>query len=211
MPVGVWLTLMEIGGTIIYSKTHPELEGKTFKEVAEHFEKEDVLDGIIALLIEDEGWTCSGGEPYSEDDIITILSYPWTTPSTDQYAFDASKISLQETADNIAMQHPRGWGTYAKILGKYVREESVLTIEEAIRKMTSLPAGFLGLQDRGIVREGFCADLVIFDPDTVGSTATYGNPLSSPTGIPYVLVNGEVAIDNGKRTEALSGKVLRNT
>lgn len=202
---------MEIGGTIIYSKTHPELEGKTFKDVAEHFEKKDILDGIIALLIEDDGWTCAGGEPYSEDDIITIMKYPWTTPSTDQYAFDASKISLQETADNLAMQHPRGWGTYPKILGKYVREEGILTIEEAIRKMTSLPAGFLGLQDRGIVRKGFYADLVIFDPDTIGSTATYENPLSSPTGIPYVLVNGKVAIDKGKRTETLSGKVLRNT
>jgi len=201
---------METGGTIIYSKTHPELEGRTFKEVAEHFGKEDILEGLRDLLIEDEGWTCSGGEPYSEDDIITILGYPWTTVSTDQYAMDISKISLKEMADALSMQHPRGWGTYAKILGKYVRKEGVLTIEEAIRKMTSLPASFLGLQDRGIIREGFCADLVIFDPDIVDNTATYGNPCLSPKGIPYVFVNGKLAIDNGRHTEALSGKVLRN-
>jgi len=201
---------MESRGTIIYSKTHPELEGKTFKEVAEHYGKEDVLDGLRALLIEDEGWTCSGGEPYSEDDMITILSYPWTTVSTDQYSMDVSKVSLHVMADALAMQHPRGWGTYAKILGKYVRKEGVLTIEEAIRKMTSLPARFIGLQDRGIIREGFWADLVIFDPDTVDNVASYGNPCLSPKGIPYVFVNGKLAIDDGRRTGALSGKVLRN-
>ncbi|MFQ6053412.1 MAG: amidohydrolase family protein, partial [Candidatus Bathyarchaeia archaeon] len=151
---------MEMGGTILYSKTRPELEGRTFEEVAEAFGEDDIWEGIRALLIEDEGYTCAGGEPYSEDDIITVLRYPWTAISTDQYAMDNSKVSLQAMADALAMQHPRGWGTYPKILGRYVRDEGALTLEEAIRKMTSLPARFLGLQDRGIVREGFCADLV---------------------------------------------------
>lgn len=200
---------MATGGTILYSKAHPELEGKSYTEVMKAFGEEDRYDAIRELLIADEGWTCSGGEPYSEDDIRTILRYPWTTVSTDQYAMDNSKVSLQDMADELAMQHPRGWGTYAKILGKYVRDEKVLSMEEAIRKMTSLPARFLGLQDRGIVREGFRADLVVFDPKTVKSRATYGNPCQFPDGIPYVVVNGELAIDEGRHTGSLSGEVIR--
>ncbi|GAG37250.1 unnamed protein product, partial [marine sediment metagenome] len=129
---------------------------------------------------------------------------------TDQYAFDASKIGLQAAADALAMQHPRGWGTYPKILGEYVRERGVLSREEAIRKMTSLPATFLGLQDRGLVKEGFWADLVVFDPNTVRNRATYGDPFRRPEGIPYVFVNGELAVDLGEPTAALSGKVLRH-
>lgn len=199
---------MATGGTILYSKAHPELEGKSYDDVMKAFGEEDRYDALRDLLIADEGWTCSGGEPYSEDDIVTILRYPWTTVSTDQYAMDNSKVSLQDMADELAMQHPRGWGTYAKILGKYVRDEKVLSMEEAIRKMTSLPARFLDLQDRGIVREGFCADLVVFDPKTVKSRATYGNPCLFPEGIPYVIVNGELAIDEGKHTGSLSGEVL---
>ncbi len=95
-------------------------------------------------------------------------------------------------------------------MGKYVREDRILTMEEAVRKMTSLPARFLGLQDRGIVREGFWADLVVFNPDTVSSGADYGDPQLHPEGIPYVLVNGEIVVDNGKHTGILAGKILRN-
>jgi N-acyl-D-amino-acid deacylase len=196
-------------GTILYSKSHRELEGKSFEELAKALGEEDVWEGIRAILIADEGYTSAGGEPYSEDDIITILRYPWTTVSTDQYAIDNSKVTLQDAANALSMQHPRGWGTYPKILGKYVREEKVLTLEDAIRKMTSLPARFLGLQDRGIIKEGFWADLVAFDPDSVGCQATYENPNLFPKGIPYVLVNGELAIEEGKPTGALGGKVLR--
>ena len=201
--------VMEEGGTILYSKTRPELEGGSLEEVAEAFGEDDIWEAIRALLIEDEGYTCAGGEPYSEDDVITILRYPWTTVSTDQYAMDNSKVSLQDAADALAMQNPRGWGTYARILGKYVRDEGVLTLEDAIRKMTSLPARFLGLQDRGIVRAGFYADLVVFDPKTVRNIATYGRPNLFPEGMPYVVVNGQVAIDEGKPAGALAGKVLR--
>jgi N-acyl-D-aspartate/D-glutamate deacylase len=201
---------LQDGGTVIYSKTHPELEGRSFEEVREAFAEEETLEALRALLIADDGWTCSGGEPYSEDDIVTILSYPWTTVSTDQYAFDNSKITIQEAADALSMQHPRGWGTYPKILGEYVREQGVLSLEEAIRKMTSLPARFMGLQDRGIIREGFWADIVAFDPNEVRSLATYGNPQAYPKGINYVLVNGEIAIEEGKHTNVRSGKALRN-
>ena len=196
--------------SIIYSKTHPEFEGKFLDEIADDMEVDDVWEAARFLLIEDEGYTCAyNKEAFGEDDILTILKYPWTTPSTDSSAWDKSKIPIQVMADALVIPHPRGCGTYPKILGKYVRDEGVLTIEESIRKMTSLPARFLGLQDRGIVREKFWADLVIFDSETVKNRATYENPTLFPEGIPYVLVNGQLAIDEGNPTGALGGKVLR--
>lgn len=197
-------------GTILSSRSYPELNGKTLEEVAEFFGEKDNLDGIRALLVADEGYTVAGGEPYSEEDIKTILRYPWTVVSTDQFAHDDSKVPYQKSADHLKILNPRGVGTYPKILGKYTREEKVITLEDAIRKMTSLPAQFLGLQDRGLVKEGFWADLVVFDAEKVKSNATYETPQVYPSGIPYVLVNGELAVDNGKLTGALAGKVLRN-
>ena len=170
----------------------------------------DIYDGIRGLLVADDGYTVAGGEPYSEEDIKTILKYPWTVVSTDQFAHDDSKIPYQKSADYLKILNPRGLGTYPKILGKYAREEKVITLEDAIRKMTSLPAQFLGLQDRGLVKEGFWADLVLFDAEKVKSNATYGAPHIYPSGIPYVLVNGELAVNKGKLTGALAGKVLRN-
>ena len=210
---GGWTTtpfFVSTSGVILHSRSHPELEGETFQEVAEALGEDDFLDGVRTLLMADEGYTVSGNYPYSEDDIVAIMRYPWTTVSTDQYAFDASKIGLQAAADALATQHPRGWGTYPKILGEYVRERGVLSLEEAIRKMTGLPAMFLGLQDRGLVKEGFWADLVVFDPATVASGATYGDPYGGPEGIDYVLVNGALAVDRGELTGALAGKVLEH-
>ena len=105
--------------------------------------------------------------------------------------------------------HPRSYGTYPRMLGKYVREKKVLTIENAIRKMASLPAQKLGLRDRGMIREGMWADVVVFNPKTVMDEATYEDPLRYPEGIEYVLVNGEIVIDEREHTGALPGRVLR--
>jgi len=105
--------------------------------------------------------------------------------------------------------HPRAWGTFSRYLARYVRELSILTIEDCVRKMTSLPAARLGLVDRGAVAEGYAADLVVFDPDTVQDTATYANPRSYPKGIPFVIVNGQVVKDNGKPTGARPGRALK--
>lgn len=210
---GGWTSIpyaFQQSGTILSSRSYPELNGKTLEKVAEFFGEKDNLDGIRALLVADEGYTVAGGEPYSEEDIKTILRYPWTVVSTDQFAHDDSKVPYQKSADHLKILNPRGVGTYPKILGKYTREEKVITLEDAIRKMTSLPAQFLGLQDRGLVKEGFWADLVVFDAEKVKSNATYETPQVYPSGIPYVLVNGELAVDNGKLTGALAGKVLRN-
>ena len=199
-----------VRGTILGSKSHPELEGKTFEEAAEELGAEDVWEAMRKVLLDDEGYTSSGGIPFSEEDIITIMKHPLTAISTDQYAMDNSKVSLSQLADNLSIPHPRGWGTYPKVLGKYVREKRVLTLEDAIRKMTSLPAQFLGLEDRGLIKEGFCADIVILDPEKVANRATYGSPLQYPVGIPYVIVNGQIAVDKGRHTGALAGKVLRH-
>lgn len=105
--------------------------------------------------------------------------------------------------------HPRAWGTFARYLARYVRETGLLTWEECVRKMTSLPAARLGLPDRGILRENMAADLVIFDPDAVEDTATYENPRSYPHGIPFVIVNGEVVKDEGEPSGARPGRALK--
>jgi len=105
--------------------------------------------------------------------------------------------------------HPRSYGTFPRILGKYVRDEKVLSLAEAIRKMTSLPAQKLGLRDRGMIREGTWADLVVFNPKTVIDKATYEDPHCYPQGIEYVLVNGEIVIEEREHTGALPGKALR--
>lgn len=213
LELGGWATepyAMDTSGTILYSPSHPELESKTLEEVAQFYGVDDILEGIRRILIDDDGKTVAGAEPYSEDDIKTILIYPWTTVSTDQYAFDTSKTAQTLAFDALGTQHPRGWGTYTKILGKYVREEKVLSIEEAIRKMTSLPATFLGLWNRGLVREGFFADLVVFDPTIIANKATYSNPQVPPEGVKFVLVNGEIAVKDETLTGSLTGKPLRH-
>ncbi|WP_263252193.1 N-acyl-D-amino-acid deacylase family protein [Saccharopolyspora rosea] len=105
--------------------------------------------------------------------------------------------------------HPRAWGTFPRYLGHYVRELGVLGLEECVRHLTSRPADRLGLTDRGRVREGFAADLVLFDPDAVADTATFDEPRRQPAGIPHVLVNGVPVIDDGRRTDALPGRALR--
>jgi N-acyl-D-amino-acid deacylase len=110
-----------------------------------------------------------------------------------------------------ARPHPRAWGTFPRYLGHYVRELGVLELEECVRNMTSRPADRLGLTDRGRVREGHVADLVLFDPGTVRDTATFDEPRQQAVGIPHVLVNGVPVIDDGNRTDALPGRALRKT
>jgi len=105
--------------------------------------------------------------------------------------------------------HPRGWGTYPRILGRYVRDQKLMPMELAIHKMTGLPAGNVGLKQRGLIREGYFADITIFDPKTVIDRATFEDPNQYPVGINYVIVNGQLEVDNGKRTAALAGRPLR--
>ena len=105
--------------------------------------------------------------------------------------------------------HPRGWGSYPRILGRYVRDEKLLSLETAIHKMTGAPAARVGLRDRGLIREGMFADITVFDPGKVIDRATFEMPNQYPAGIEYVLVNGQISVDKGQRTAALAGRVLR--
>ena len=119
-------------------------------------------------------------------------------------ASDGSAINVN--ADGLP--HPRSYSTNVRVLGHYVRDEHVLTLEDAIRKMTSLPAQVLGLRDRGQIREGFAAALVAFDPATVGETNSFEKPKSYAKGVPYTIVNGVIVIDGGQHTGARPGKPL---
>jgi len=119
---------------------------------------------------------------------------------------DSAPLNIN-TATNA---HPRAFGSFVRILAKYVREERVITLEQAVRQMSALPANFLQLYDRGRIAPGLAADLLVFDPDKVQDTATFVKPLSFPTGMPYVIVNGKVEIDNGRFTDENGGMVLRH-
>lgn len=186
---------------ITSSKTHPELIGKRFFEVAEAFGMDDYWEAVRKVLLDDEGETFTGGGGICEEDIVTILRYPGCAVSTDGSTRDAPSTVMRPA-------HPRNYGTYAKVLQHYVRERLLLSPEDAIRKMTSLPASFLGLNDRGIIRPGFWADLTLFDAERIANEATFAEPDRYPVGIEYVIVNGEIVAERGKRTESLPGKVL---
>lgn len=135
----------------------------------------------------------------NEDDLRNIMKYPFN-----MFASDAGIIRY-----GSGVPHPRGYGTNARVLGVYVREGKVIRLEEAIRRMTSLPAQKFGLQDRGLIREGMAADIVVFDEKTVSDNSTFSQPHAYSTGFRYVVVNGELAIDDGKSTGLRSGVVLR--
>lgn len=135
----------------------------------------------------------------NEIDLTRILQYPFN-----MIASDAGIAKF-----GSGMPHPRAYGTNARVLGRYVREQKVIRLEEAIRRMTSLPAQKFNLRDRGLLREGLAADIVVFDEHTVGDAATYTNPHAYSNGFSYVIVNGETVVENGKHTGARSGQPLK--
>ena len=110
--------------------------------------------------------------------------------------------------DALGLPHPRAYGTFPRVIAEYVKKRHLLTLEQAVRKMTSWPAARMGLNDRGVIREGLRADLTIFDYDRLNDAATWEHPTAAPTGIDYVVVNGEVTIANGAYTGAKAGRVL---
>jgi N-acyl-D-aspartate/D-glutamate deacylase len=174
-------------------------EGMRVSEIAKLRGNADPADACLELMAE-EGGTISGiFHTMSEEDVRTVMRQPWVA-----VASDGSAINLQEEG----VPHPRSYSTNPRVLGHYVRDEHVLTLEDAVRKMTSLPAQILGLRDRGQIRNGFAADVTIFDPATVGETNSFEKPKSYPAGIPYTIVNGVLVIDGGKHTGARPGRPL---
>jgi N-acyl-D-amino-acid deacylase len=191
-------------GVLVVSVVNTALkkyEGKTLEEIARE-EGKDPLDALMDLVIADHGNTSNVIFIMREDDVRAVLEDPLVSMCTDSSAVATDGIYSQEKS------HPRAWGSATRILGKYVREEKLVSLEEAVRKMTSLPANRMGLAHRGIVRQGMFADLVAFDPDTVRDRATYQNPLQYSEGVPYVAVNGELVVDEGKITDARPGRPL---
>ena len=192
-------------GVLISSVVHTELEslqGKRLSEIALE-QKKDELDALFDLILADHGATSAIYFMMSEDDLRAALSAPFVSICTD------SGARATDGPLSTAKGHPRGWGSYPRILSRYVRDEHLLTLEEAVRKMTGLPAARVGLKNRGVLREGAYADLCIFDPQTVRDRSTFENPNQYPEGIPYVIINGQLSVDKGERTKALAGRVLR--
>jgi N-acyl-D-amino-acid deacylase len=178
------------------------LQGKTLADVAKIWNK-DPMDALFDLLIEDNAFTEVAVFGMSEEDVALALQQPWVSIDNDSPGTSPEGILGQEHP------HPRAYGTFPRILRKYVREEKKLTLEDAIRKFSALPAQGMRLTDRGVLKAGLWADVVVFDPATVRDLATFDNPNQLSQGMEYVLVNGVPVIDQGKMTGAKPGKVLR--
>jgi len=191
-----WGRIMVIGW-----KEHTEFEGKTIAEIAD-VKGVDPFDLTFDLIVKKESPELVD-MAMNEKDVCDVVKHPLSMIGSDGWALAPYGVLGKSKT------HPRSYGTHPRILGKYVREEKILPLEEAIRKMTSLPAQKLGLRDRGMIREGVWADVVIFDPKRVVDEGTYEDAHRYPKGVEYVLVNGEVVVEKGEHTGALPGKVLR--
>ena len=178
------------------------LQGKRLSEIAAEWH-EDPRDAIFDLLIKDHAQTDVAVFGMSEPDVALALQQPWVSICNDSPG--AAPTGLLGTEH----PHPRAYGTFPRILRKYVREEHKLTLEDAIRKFSALPAVRLHLADRGVLKLGMWADVVVFDPDKIRDVATYDDPNQLSVGMEYVLVNGVLVIDHGQMTNALPGKVIR--
>ncbi len=178
------------------------LQGKRLSEVAALW-KEDPIDALCDILIKDKAFTEVAVFGMDEPDVKLALQQPWVSVDNDSSGASPEGILGAEHP------HPRAYGTFPRILRKYVREDHALTLEDAIRKFSALPAGRLRMTDRGVLKEGMAADIVIFDPATIKDLSTFEQPNQLAQGMQYVLVNGVPVIEQGKMTGKLPGKVLR--
>lgn len=175
-------------------------EGRRVTEIARMRGQEaDPSEAYFDIVLEEGNFPHGVFHNMAETDVQTFMRLPWVS-----IASDGSALNL----DASGVPHPRSFGTNVRVLGKYVRQERVIGLEEAVRKMTSLPAGVLQLSDRGLLRAGYWADIVVFDPDTVADRATFERPKQYPVGVEYVLVNGGVVIDGGEHTGARPGRPI---
>lgn len=172
-----------------------EYEGKTIGQIARMLDlpPEEAMQRVLA----EEPAAVAVFFIMDEPDVQRVLAHPLCVIGSDGIPSPTGK------------PHPRLYGTFPRVLGRYVREERLFPLEEAVRKMTGLPARRFGLHERGELREGWAADIVVFNPQTIGDTATYDDPRRYPDGIEYVIINGEVAVERGKQTAARAGQLLR--
>jgi len=188
--------------TAVQNPALKKFQGKRLPEIAKALNK-DPIDTLFDLLIEDKAFTSVAVFGMSEPDVALALQQPWVSVDNDSSGTSPEGILGEEHP------HPRAYGTFPRILRKYVREEKKLTLEDAIRKFSALPAQRMRLADRGVLKEGMWADVVVFDPSTVRDVATFDDPNHLSEGMDLVLVNGTPVIENGKMTGSLPGKVLR--
>ncbi len=163
----------------------------------------DPIDVLFDLLIEEDGSVGTVYFHHSEEDMQFAMKQPFTSIGSDGSAMSP------EGSSGTSRPHPRSYGTFPRVLARYVRELKVITMPEAIQKMTSMNAAKINIADRGTIKTGNWADVAIFDAATVADKADYVNPHQYPVGIPYVIVNGQVVLDNGRHTNAMPGKVVR--
>ena len=190
-------------GVMVSTLMKPEdkqYEGKRMDEVARMMHT-DPVNALCNLLVNEGGTAYAIYFNMSEADVELAMKQPWVGIGSDGVAVNPSMAFVGEP-------HPRCYGTFPRVLGVYVRERKVLTLADAVRKMTSLPAHIVGLKDRGLLAPGMAADITIFDPNTVIDKATFEHPSQYPEGIPYVIVNGVIVIDKGQHTGAKPGRVL---
>ena len=190
--------------TLSKNTRNTDLIGKTFEEIAQ-IRSKNPWDCFFDILVDEEKDmedTMMNGRLFSEEHVRAKLSHPL-------FMFAADGAASNKVGSCISFNHPNAYGWVPRILGHYVREVKLFSLEEAIRKMTSFPAQKFGLQDRGLLREGMTADIVIFDPEKIKEEATYDDPNQYPLGIYYVFVNGKLVIEEGEYKEIRSGKVLK--
>ena len=193
------------GFRIAAAASHPEWAGRTIAELADEAGA-DPADLAFDALIDDRLDVQIVLDCMDEGDVETIMAEPWIAVCTDAEGRRPGHPIL-----DAGKPHPRTYGSTARVLGRYVRERHVLPLEIAIAKLTSVPAERLGLRDRGSIRAGAAADLVVFDPATVADVATYLEPARYPSGIDHVIVNGQVAVSAGVETGVRAGRLLRRS
>jgi len=187
---------------VVANKRLLPLQGKTLAQIAKERGK-DPIETLMDILVEDDAFTSNAVFGMSEPDVALALQQPWTSVDNDSQGTAPDGVLATEHP------HPRAYGTFPRILRKYVREEHKLTLEDAIRKFSALPAQRMRLTDRGVLKQGMWADVVVFNPDSVRDVATFENPNQLSVGMQFVLVNGVPVIADGKMTDALPGKVVR--
>ncbi len=184
------------------SAGNPDYQGKTVKQVSEELGK-DSIDTVMDIIVECNGVAFVNLMTQSEDNMRLFIKHPRVMVGSDASAMAPYGLL------GIAMPHPRTYGTFPRVLGEYVREQKILSLPEAVRKMTSLTAGRLGLKDRGVLGPGKKADIVLFNAETIADRATYQDPNQYPVGIKAVIVNGTIVVEDDEHTGALPGQILR--
>src|SRR5258705_230531 len=204
-----WWNIVEAAGgwdgVVLVNARNPanaQYERKSIAQIARESNRSPA-DAAWDIVAAGSGRVMAIYHMMGEPDIETALRFPWTSIGS-----DAGASLAAGTPDALGLPHPRSYGNHVRVIAKYVKERHVLTLEEAVRKMTSWPATRMRLAGRGTIREGQWADVTIFDLASLQDNATYDEPTRSPSGIDLVLVNGVVVIDHGKHTGAKPGKVL---